>query len=462
MSSAAYAAPRAERLSLGMAVVLCLGAFDFGLEQSVIIPALPSLADHYGASLIATSWLATGFLVAGTVAAPLLGRLGDLYGKRRLLLIALAAFALGSLMCALTSSIGVAIAGRAVQGIGVAVAPLALGLARDTLSPATLPRAVGVFVGSASAGGALGFILSGPLVDRASPAAIFWFLFALSGLLLIAVQALVPQSLARNTVSLDLTGAALAALGLVAVTLAISKGNDWGWSSAAVWGLLAMGVSALIGFVAVERRAVEPLLDLTLVASRPFANANACAFVVGYGLFLAVFVVPQVAAQSSGLALETTEIGLLLLPAAASSFAGGVIGGRVVDRLGARAQIAIASLVAIASYLLLSSAHGSWAELAIPTAVIGLSVGLTLTAVFPTVLRGARDDVTSIAAAVPVVMRNTGLAVGLSAAFALIDAGDDADPGYSSAFLMGAVGAAALLLLAWSMPGRGQRARTLA
>src|SRR5262249_27308095 len=152
------------------------GALDFGLEQSIIVPALPSLARHYETSIIGVTWLATGFLLSAAVAVPLFGRLGDLFGKKRMILVSLTAFSLGSLVCALPSSIGLAIAGRGVQGLGAAVAPLTLGLARDTETPEHLPRTIGAVIGSANVGGGIGFLASGLLVDTFSPAAIFWFL----------------------------------------------------------------------------------------------------------------------------------------------------------------------------------------------------------------------------------------------------------------------------------------------
>jgi MFS family permease len=144
MSVAATAAVRVERsLSLAGLVVLAVGSLDMALEQSLILPALPALARHYDASFTATSWLVTGYLLAAAVAIPLLGRLGDMFGRRRLLLIAFGAFSVGGFLCALAGSIDLVIAGRIVQGTGAAAGALTLGPLRDAvpaeLSP-LLPR----------------------------------------------------------------------------------------------------------------------------------------------------------------------------------------------------------------------------------------------------------------------------------------------------------------------------------
>ena len=202
-----------ESWTKGSVVVLAFGALDFGLKQSIVVPALPVLATHYGASLASVGWLLTGFLLMGIVAVPLLGRLGDLFGKRLFLLVALAAFGIGSLICALADSIGFVIAGRVVQGLGMAVGPLTLAIAHDIVSPDQLPRAIGAVVGAASAGVTIGLLLSGLLVDHVSVTAIFWFLFLLAAALILATLALVPESPVQAGVRVDVVGAVFSVWG---------------------------------------------------------------------------------------------------------------------------------------------------------------------------------------------------------------------------------------------------------
>jgi MFS family permease len=457
--------PRDRSASIGSVFVLTLGALDFGLEQSIIIPALPALAEHYGASLNGIAWLATGFLLASIVAVPLFGRLGDLFGKRRLLLISLGLFAVGSLICALTEAIELAIAGRIVQGLGAAVSPLAMGLARDTLAPHLLSRAIGAVVGAAMAGGGIGFLLSGVIVDAFSAAAIFWFLFVFAAVLLVTVYALVDESPVRARVRLDLAGAALLSIGLVALLLAISKGDAWGWTSARIVGLFTLSLGVLIAFGLVERRAAQPLVDLGLVAARPFAQAHACIALFGFSFFIAVFLVPQIAAASEasgyGLGLSTKQVGLILVPTSIAAFAAGWAGGRTVDRLGPRALVAAGSVFGIAGYVSLVLAHGTAVELAAGSAAVGIGWGLVLTGVYPVVIRGSSTDKTGVAIGVNVVIRNTSAAVGTQVAFAVLSGAGlvgafTAESGFTRAFVLGAVGAALLLLAATLMPGRAR------
>jgi MFS family permease len=455
-------------VSVGTIVVLALGALDFGLEASLIIPALPRFAELYDASVTGVAWLATGFLISGVVAVPLFGRLADVYGKRRLLLVALGAFFIGSLVCALTRSIELAIAGRVIQGLGTAVGPLTFGLVRDLLPPGVLPRAVGGVIGAASFGAAIGLVFSGILADRFSPATIFWFLAVFSGALALAVVALVPETPVRANVRLDIAGAGLLVGALFALILGVSQGNKWGWSSSEVIALFAGAVVLFAAFAVVERRDPQPLVDLALVVKRPFANANLCAFTIGYSFYLAAFVIPLLAAappeSGYGQGRSTTEIGLILMPTALASLVAGWFGGKVLDRVGARALVAVAAVIGIAAYISLAVAHGSWIQLTIPAGILGVSIGLGLTGVYPVALRSSDVEKTTIAVSITANMRNTAVAVGTQVAYAiLLGAGFVgpfiAEEGVTRAFVMGAVVAGFALLAAAFMPGKAASAQ---
>ena len=450
-------------------VVLSLGALDFGLEASIILPALPALARHYHASLAGIGWFATAFQVVAVAAVPLLGRLGDVFGKRHVLLCALMAFAAGSLLCAIAHSIGLAVAGRAIQGFGAAVAPLGLAIARDTLPRARLPRAIGVLVGAATFGGAIGFLLSGLLVDQFSSAGLFWFLLAFALFLLVLTFAWVQESPERAAGYVDLAGALLASAGLGGLLLAISEGTNWGWSSPRIVGLFIAGAVLLALFAVVERRVSKPLFDLSLLAWRPNGNANLCALLFGFAFFLSAYVVPQIAARPEasgyGLAFSTTKIGLLLTPACVAGAGAGWAAGRLIDRVGPRALVSAGSALGVAAYLSLALEHGSAAALAGGTAVTGISWGVILTGLYAVVMRSVAADTSGVAAAVIVATRITGTAVGAQAAFAVIAAAGvvgsfPAEAGFTRAFVMAAIGAGATVVVAAFLPGRRRNAST--
>jgi len=449
-------------LSLGGLLVLAFGALDFGLETSIVLPALPVLAQEFSASLISVSWLATGFLVASVVAVPLLGRLGDIFGRRRLLFVAVGAFALGSLVCALADSIELLIAGRVVQGMGAAVGPLGLGIARDCLPAERLTSAIGILVGAAGAGAAIGFLLCGVLVDEVSVASIFWFLFGLAVVLLVASAALLPAPPPHGRVPVDVGGAALLAAALAALLIAISKGNDWGWDAGRTLGLFGGSVVLLAAFAIVETRVDHPLVDLRFVARRPFADANTCVFAIGCSFATAVLVVPQIAAlppiTGYGLGLSTTSIGLLLVPMALASMGAAWVAGRFVDAIGPRGLMAAGSVAGVAGYVSLIVAHGGEAEIAAATGVLGVSIGLTVTGILTIVARAASLDKTSIAVAINAIIRTTGTAVGAAASAAIITGAGllgpfPAESGFTDACLFGAIASGAALLASILLPG---------
>jgi MFS family permease len=234
--------------------VLGVGALDLGLEQFMILPILPAIQRAHETSLTTAAWLQTAYLLAAVAAIPLFGRLGDMYGKRRLLLLAIAAFAAGSLVCALASSVGGLIAGRAVQGLGAGLGPLAIGIARDRAPRGRAPVWIGLLIATAGAGAAVGLLAGGVLAEHASVSAIFWLLFGVAAVLFAGVVVLVPETPRGASTRPDWIGSFLLVGALVSFLLAVSKANAWGWSSAKVVILIVAAVLLLIAFIAYEAR----------------------------------------------------------------------------------------------------------------------------------------------------------------------------------------------------------------
>jgi MFS family permease len=277
----------------------------------------------------------------------------------------------------------------------------------------------------------------------------------------------VQESPARVAGSVDGAGAFLVSAGLVALLLAISKGNAWGWSSSRIVGLFIAAAVLLALFTAVERRVSQPLVDLALVVRRPLANANLCTLLFGFAFFLGSYVIPLIAASPKssgyGLALSTTPIGLLLMPTCLACAAGSWAAGRLLNRVGPRGLVSAGSVVGLVAFLSLALAHDSVAALATGSAGAGFSWGLILTGLYTVVMQSAAPGIGGVAAAVNATMRTTGTAVGVQAAFTVIAAAGvvgsfSAGAGFTRAFVMGAIGAAATLVASAFLPGRRRRA----
>jgi MFS family permease len=430
--------------------VLGVGALDLGLEQFMLLPVLPAIQEARGTSITTVAWLQTAFLLAAVAAVPLFGRLGDMYGKRRLLLLAIAAFAAGSLVCALASSVGGLIAGRAVQGLGAGLGPLAIGIARDRAPRGRAPVWIGLLIATAGAGAAVGLLVGGVLAETASVSAIFWLLFGVAVVLFAGVILFVPESPRGTSTRPDWFGSLLLVGALVCFLLAVSKANTWDWSSAKVVILIVASVLVLIAFIAYERSAAEPLLDMHLLARRPAWSANLVAFAIGFALFIAGIVIPQIAtlplASGYGLGLTYAQTGLILLPGALAIIVGGWASGLLVGRLGARTVVGIGALAAAIGYAGLAAADRTTAVLVIGNAPVGLGIGLAVAALTNLVVRSVDHGRTSTFAATTAVSRTVGAALGTQiAASVVISAGVvgrfPADEGFTRALVLGLIAA---------------------
>jgi MFS family permease len=444
--------------------VLVLGVVDFSLEQTILIPALPALGERYDASVSAVTWAVTGFLIASAVATPLAGRLGDRYGRRRMLLASLATFAGGSLVCALAPSVGVLIAGRVVQGLGAGVGPLAFALLPEIVAPERLSGAIGLLIGAGGLGSVVGLLAAGPLVDHVSVPSIFWVLFLVAAGLSLAVVRAVPESRIRSRAAVDWLGAALLAGFLGSVTLAISQGNEWGWRSTVILGLLGLSAVLLAAFVGRERTAAEPLLDPRSLARPAVLAANVAVFVIGLALFGAYVLIPYIGGLPTstgyGLGLSTTGIGLLLTPGSLAAFVGGVVGGRLIERFGARRQATGGVALTVLAYLILSVLPHNEAWLAIALVPLGFGIGAALVGIVELILLSVEPDERGAAVGVNSVLRAIGSAIGSQASVAILLAAPQLAPavpvhdGFTDAFLAGLAGSLLALGIMALLPRR--------
>ena len=306
--------------------ILTFAGIAFALQQTMVIPALPALQRDLHTTTAWATWLLTGFLLSASVATPLLGKLGDQYGKERLLVIALGIFFVGSLGAALAPNIWVLIACRMVQGTGGAVFPLSFSIIRDEFPPDKVGVGVGVVSSVFAVGGGFGLVLSGVIVDNLS-----WrWLFVIGalgvGTAALLVHRYVPESPIKTASRLDIPGALLLSVGLVALLLALTEGENWGWTSSRTDGLFAVAAGALLAWGVVELRVPEPMVDMRMLSYRPVLLTNLTALIVGFAMFGSFVLIPNfveaprelsdsVAAMVHyGFGATSTQAGLYLLP----------------------------------------------------------------------------------------------------------------------------------------------------
>jgi MFS family permease len=238
------AEPGRQHPNVTLAVLVAAG-ISYALMQSLVLPALPDISRSLGASDTAIAWMLTAYLLAASVCTPIAGRLGDMYGKQRVLIVVLVLLAVGTLVSALASSIGPMIAGRVIQGAGGGIFPLGFGIIRDEFPRERVSHGIGLMSSLLGVGGGLGVILAGPIVDNLSYHWLFWLPLVVIVACAVATQLLVPESPVRTPGRVDVRGALVLAAGLVPPLYAISRANDWGWGDPRTLGLIAIGVAVL-------------------------------------------------------------------------------------------------------------------------------------------------------------------------------------------------------------------------
>jgi len=467
--SAADAAVRAPRLARGdhrlTMVVLSLGAIAYGLLQCFAIPALPEIQHELHATPNATSWVLTAFLLSASVLTPILGRLGYMYGKERLLLIALTIMSLGSLLSAVATSMGPLLAGRALQGAAGGLFPLAFAIIRDEFPPEKVAAGLGIFSSLLGIGSGAGVVLAGPIVDGLGYHWLFWIPLIVGAVAAVATWAFVPESPVKTGGRVDWAGAALLSVGLLALLLAVSRTTEWGWGSAKTLGLGAIGALILAFWVRAEHRVRDPLVDMRMMRIRGVWTTNAVSGLLGVGMYAAFILLPQYVQEPKstgyGFGGTVTDAGVYLLPMTVMLVLAGSQAGRIDRVLGARRALIAACLINTGAWIVLLLLHTEGWQLYLVSALLGAGNGLQLAALPILITRTVRQEQTGIANGMNNVMRTIGGAVGgqIAATFLAHDLlrGQPTEHGYVLAFAIGAIALAAAFLVSLLVP-HGPRA----
>ena len=379
------AAPGEDRQHYNITLgVLTLAGIAFAFQQTMVFPALPAFQEDFGSSTAWTTWVLTAFLVSAAVTTPILGKLGDQYGKERLLLVSLGLFLLGCVGAAFAWDIWSLIGFRALSGAGGALFPLAFAIIRDEFPPARVGVAIGLLSAVFGVGGGFGIVLSGVIVDHFS-----WRLLFLLGSIPVAVSIwlvhrYVPESPIRTPSRVDVAGALLLSGGLIAFMVALTEGEDWGWSSGSVLALVALSLAFFVVWGLVESRVSEPMVDMRMMAHRPVLLTNVTTLISGFALFSCFVLVPAfVAAPASrgyGFSASATQAGLYLLPSSLAMLFSGPVAGLMGRRFGSKWPLAAGMAVVAVAAVLLSQYHDEPWQVVVASAALGVGVGAAFAA----------------------------------------------------------------------------------
>jgi EmrB/QacA subfamily drug resistance transporter len=450
-------------------LILGVGTLAFVLAQTTVIPALADLQRALGASPSGIAWMVTAYLLVASIATPILGRLGDMFGKQRLLATSLALFAVGSVVCGLADSLPLMIVGRGLQGLGGGVFPLSFGIIRDEFPAQRVPTGIALLGAIAAIGSAIGLPLGGILVDGPGYHWIFWVAATMGVLAALTTYRFVPQSPVRTPGRVDLAGAAILGLGLTALLIAISRVADWGWGSAQTLGLIALGLLVLVLFGVFERRAPQPLVNMRTFARRPVLTTNVSTVLIGSAMISTFVLVPQLAqlpaGSEAGFGLSATEAGLLLAPGSLVSLLVAPFVGRVGERMGSKPPFLVGCLLTAGALLGLALAHDSVGLVILWSCFMSAGVGAAFAAIPNLIVVAVDEHETGEATGTNTVMRNIGSAVGAQVAGSIIAthvlaSGLPENAGFTIAFLISAIGAVVAALSVLLIPGRASYAAT--
>ncbi|MFE2427628.1 MFS transporter [Streptomyces sp. NPDC059373] len=410
-----------ERLTVP---VLAFGGILMALMQTVAVPLLPDLPRLTGASAGAVAWMVTATLLAGAVFTPVLGRAGDMYGKRRVLLLALALMTAGSMVCAVTSDIRLLIAARALQGAAAAVVPLSISILRDELPPARTGSAVALMSSTVGIGAALGLPLAALIVEFANWHVMFWVTTALGALGLAAAWWAVRESPVRTQGRFDFAGAAGLSAGLICLLLAISQGSDWGWTSPTVLGLLGATVIVLTAWWGHQLRTRDPLVDLRLARKPRVALPHLAALLTGFSFYANSLITAQLLqapkATGYGLALSVFETGLCMLPTGLIMLVLSPVSARISAARGPKIALAAGAAVIAAGYAVrIADSKDLWL-IVLGAAVVASGTALAYSALPTLILQAVPASQTASANGVNVLMRTVGQATCSAAVTAVL------------------------------------------
>jgi len=404
--------------------VLALTSTNAAFLQTLIVPIQADLPALLSASKDDTAWVLTATLVSAAVIHPIGGRLGDLYGKRRVVLGLLVVLCAGSLLAAAAPSLTTVIIGRAMQGAAMGVTPLSIAILRETQPPQRLAASVATVTGTVGVGAAVGLPLGGIVAQLLAWQAIFWFSVLLSAICFLLVTLAVPPSSSRAAGRFDPLGAAGLALGLVGILLAVSKGASWGWLSPLTLGCGIGGVAVLLLWGVYQLRRRSPVVDLRLAARPAVLFTNLTGIAVGFGLLGFTVALPQLLVAPlavGGLALSLIAASLVMLPQGLVMILAAPLVGRLHGRIGPRSVLLIGLVSLLASFGLLALSTQLW-QLVLTAVLFGVGVAFCQ-GVMPVIIMGAVPlTQTASANGLNSLHRSTGTATGAAVIGAVLAA----------------------------------------
>src|SRR5437588_8773283 len=396
--------------------VLSLAGLAYAVLSSAVIPALPTIRHDLHTTETDVTWLLTGFLLSASVGTAIIGRLGDMYGKERLLLWTLLTLGAGTMLAAVSQSLGMLIVARVIQGVAGGIFPLAFSIARDEFPQEKVAGSIGLMSSILGVGAGIGLVAGALIVEHLGWHWLFWIPLAVTLLAAYFTRRYIPESPVRSPGRVNWLAAGLMSLGITSVLIGVAQTTVWGWDAARTLTLLAVGIVLCVVWIAVEVRSREPLVDMAMMRIRGVWTTNLAAFLLGAGMYSSFIVFPQFAQlpKSTGFGFGASIVvsSLYLLPAALSMGMLGLAAGRVARRFGSKVALIAGTAASTAAFAYAILAHGHPYDMLISVTLLGIGIGLAFAALGNLIVQAVPPTQTGVASGMNTVMRTLGGALG--------------------------------------------------
>ncbi|TQF69453.1 MFS transporter [Rhodococcus spelaei] len=388
--------------------------------QTIVMPLLPEFPRLLNTTPTNAAWLVTANLIAGAVCAPVLGRLGDMFGKRRMLLVALAVMVAGSMLGAVSDDFLVVLVARALQGAAMGVVPLGISIMRDELPEEKVGSGIALMSSTLGAGGAIGLPLTGVVAENLSWHWLFGGAAVLGVVELVAIWRLVPESPVRTGGRFDLIGAVGLSAALVCLLLAVTQGNGWGWTSPAILGLFGGSMLVFLGWGVYElrlpRRAGgstrQPLVDLRVSARPQVLLTNIASVLIGFAMFTSFMVSAQIFQAPTdsgyGFGMSLTRSGMALLPGGLMMIAFSPVTAGLSRRRGPRTTFLVGAAVLATANLVRTVAPHQLVVVVVTIAVTSIGAAFAYGAIPAMIMRAVPLSETAAANSLNALARSVG------------------------------------------------------
>lgn len=458
--------------------VLALCGMVVSLQQTLVIPLLPEFPSILGVSVDDSSWLVTATLLSSAIFTPIVSRMADMYGKRKMLLLALSVMVLGSIIAAIGGTFVAVVVGRAMQGFASSLIPVGISVLRDELPKERIGSAVALMSATLGIGGALGMPLSGVLYNALGWQSLFWFTAGAGVVFIVGVLLLVKESTLTTPGRFDVVGAVVLSAIVTSVLLAVSKGASWGWNSPLVLGLFALALALLAGWIPLQLRINQPMVDLRTSMKRSVLLTNLASFFACFAMFVNMLITTQQlhlpVGTGYGFGMTVLGAGLAMVPSGLVMVALAPVAGTMLNRLGGRFTLIFGTAIMGVAYV-----GRVFFDETVPQVIIGatlVNVGVAFAfAAMPTLIMAA-VPITETASAngVNALVRSLGTSVAsattgllLSAVVvqydgAMVPSGDALHFAFWLAAASSAIGIGIALFLPRPVPARMQAVRAAA